>query len=62
MNDATTATGSARTWPRDGSARVPAWVYTDPALFAREMDVFFQGPSWNYVGLECEVVPRVSRP
>ena len=47
-----------RVWPKDGSARVPAWVYTDPALFAREMQVFFEGPNWNYVGLECEVPER----
>jgi hypothetical protein len=32
---------SATSWPA-GAARVPAWVITDPALFARELAVFFQ--------------------
>jgi anthranilate 1,2-dioxygenase large subunit len=46
---------AARTWPQEGWTRVPYWVYTDPAIFAREMDTFFYGPSWNYVALDCEV-------
>jgi anthranilate 1,2-dioxygenase large subunit len=33
---------------------VPFWVYTDPDVYARELEVFFYGPSWNYVGLDCE--------
>jgi anthranilate 1,2-dioxygenase large subunit len=44
-----------RKWPEEGSTRVPAWIYTDPALFAREMATFFYGPTWSYVGLDCEV-------
>jgi anthranilate 1,2-dioxygenase large subunit len=44
-----------RAWPEEGVTRVPTWIYSDPALFEREMDVFFQGDVWNYVGLECEV-------
>jgi anthranilate 1,2-dioxygenase large subunit len=46
---------AARAWPTEGWTRVPFWVYTDPALFEREMDHFFYGPSWNYVALDCEV-------
>jgi len=46
---------AARTWPKEGPTRVPFWVYTDPDVFAREMDVFFYGNTWNYVGLDCEV-------
>jgi anthranilate 1,2-dioxygenase large subunit len=49
------AEAGARTWPQEGWTRVPFWVYTDPDVFAREMDVFFYGPSWNYVALGCEV-------
>ncbi|HEY8245391.1 MAG TPA: aromatic ring-hydroxylating dioxygenase subunit alpha [Casimicrobiaceae bacterium] len=45
----------ARAWPKEGWTRVPFWVYTDPDVFAREMDVFFYGDTWNYVGLDCEV-------
>ena len=44
-----------RAWPAEGWTRVPFWVYTDPALFDREMETFFYGPSWCYVGLDCEV-------
>ena len=42
----------ARAWPKEGWTRVPFWVYTDPDVFAREMDVFFYGNTWNYVGLD----------
>jgi anthranilate 1,2-dioxygenase large subunit len=45
----------ARAWPREGFTRVPAWIYSDPELFDREMEAFFYGPSWCYVGLDCEV-------
>ena len=44
-----------RRWPEEGFTRIPAWVYTDPAVYKKEMDVFFAGDTWNYVGLECEV-------
>src|SRR4051794_8427031 len=46
---------ATRAWPREGFTRVPAWVYSDPELFEREMETFFYGPSWCYVGLDCEV-------
>ena len=44
-----------RQWPSAGVDRIPAWVYTDPEIFAREMALFHHGRTWNYVGLECEV-------
>src|SRR5689334_3276295 len=44
-----------RRWPAEGFTRIPAWVYSDPAIFQREMAVFFEGPNWNVVALECEV-------
>jgi len=34
---------------------VPFWIYTDPALYAREQARIFAGPSWCYVGLAAEV-------
>ena len=43
-----------RRWPGRLYAH-PQLVYTDPAIFQKEMDVFFGGKTWNYVGLECEV-------
>ncbi len=42
-------------WPEQGFTRVPLWVYTDPELYQRELDTFFYGPTWNYVGLACEI-------
>ena len=44
-----------RTWPEEGITRVPAWIYSDPDLYHRELDEFFAGDSWNFVGLECEI-------
>ena len=42
-------------WPTADTTRVPFRVYRDPALYATEMERIFYGPTWNYVGLECEV-------
>lgn len=42
-------------WPAPAMTRIPNWVYTDPALFEREIAHFFHGRTWSYVGLECEV-------
>ncbi len=44
-----------RRWPEGGIARVPNWVYTDPAVYAREQEIIFGGKSWSYVALECEI-------
>lgn len=48
-------TGAARLWPAEGWTRVPYWIYTDPGVYARELETFFYGPSWNYVALDCEI-------
>ncbi len=37
---------TARRWPEEGIGRIPNWVYTDPDIFARELDRIFEGPSW----------------
>jgi phenylpropionate dioxygenase-like ring-hydroxylating dioxygenase large terminal subunit len=42
-------------WPEQGLARVPDWVYTSEEIYAREVERIFQGPTWNFVGLEAEI-------
>ncbi len=42
-------------WPAEGNRRVPYQVFTDPAIFARENDRIFRGPTWNFLGLEAEI-------
>ena len=37
------------------STRVPFRVYEDSDIYRAELDRIFYGPTWNYVGLECEV-------
>jgi salicylate 5-hydroxylase large subunit len=44
-----------RTWPAGELSRVPHWVYTDDAVYRRELERIFDGPSWNYVALEAEL-------
>lgn len=44
-----------RKWPKGGHSRVPYWVYTDPKVFQREMDIIFGGRTYSFVGLECEI-------
>ncbi|SER30171.1 aromatic ring-hydroxylating dioxygenase subunit alpha [Sphingobium sp. YR768] len=42
-------------WHDVGSSRVPSAVYTDRAIYERELDRIFYGPHWSYVGLEIEI-------
>ncbi len=42
-------------WPEEGLARVPYWIYTDAAIFEREMARIFCGPGWAYCGLAAEL-------
>lgn len=46
---------TAKTWPADDMTRVPAWIFSDPDLYERELEHFFYGDSWCFAGLECEV-------
>jgi anthranilate 1,2-dioxygenase large subunit len=55
MTDTAQRNSTARKWPEGGVTRVPAWIYSDPDIFAREMEVFHYGKTWNFVGLDCEV-------
>jgi salicylate 5-hydroxylase large subunit len=45
----------ASPWQGSGSSRIPSPVYTDEAIYRRELDRIFYGPHWSYVGLEIEV-------
>lgn len=60
MGKSLSAETGARVWPKEGWTRVPFWVYTDPDLYQRELDLFFYGRSWNYVALECEIPDKGS--
>ncbi|WP_374631931.1 aromatic ring-hydroxylating dioxygenase subunit alpha [Ferrovibrio sp.] len=42
-------------WAEPGSSRIPYWAYTDPDIYQRELQHFFYGPHWCYVGLEAEI-------
>jgi anthranilate 1,2-dioxygenase large subunit len=42
-------------WPDEGLRRIPDWVYTDQAIYEREIEKIFHGRTWNYVALECEI-------
>ena len=42
-------------WPEEGLTRVPDWVYTDAAVYQREVERIFHGRTWNYVALEAEI-------
>lgn len=36
---------------------MPYWAFRDPAIYQREQAAIFRGPTWHYLGLECEI-PR----
>ena len=42
-------------WPGDDLTRVPYGLYSDAEVYDRERERLFMGPTWNVLGLECEV-------
>jgi anthranilate 1,2-dioxygenase large subunit len=44
-----------RIWPALDYSRVPYRLYHDSELYEREQQRIFQGPVWNYLGLEAEI-------
>ena len=42
-------------FPRNDYSRVRYAVYHDPAIYAREQERIFRGPTWLFLGLEAEV-------
>jgi hypothetical protein len=56
MNDGPMSPHDTRyAWPAEGLTRVPDWVYTDDAVYQREVERIFHGRTWNYVALEAEI-------
>jgi phenylpropionate dioxygenase-like ring-hydroxylating dioxygenase large terminal subunit len=49
------AVTESRSWPAEGLARVPYWVYQDESVYAREQERLYRGATWNFVGLEAEL-------
>jgi anthranilate 1,2-dioxygenase large subunit len=41
-------------WPGD-LTRVPFWAYRDRSLAKLEQQRIFEGPVWNFLGLEIEI-------
>jgi len=54
MDASTTRTGE-RIWPEAGYTHIPYPLYDDPAIYARERERLFLGPTWNYLALDCEI-------
>src|ERR1051326_6720977 len=42
-------------WPKEGNARVPYRVFSDPEIHRAERDRVFLGPTWQYLALENEL-------
>jgi anthranilate 1,2-dioxygenase large subunit len=42
-------------WPTLDYSRVPYRLYHDPEVYEREQRRIFQGPVWNYLGLDAEI-------
>ena len=57
MNEMTPPSDHVRgdVWAKGNYSRVPSAVYTDRAIYERELERIFYGPHWSYVGLEVEV-------
>ena len=45
----------SRSWPSDAEGRVPYWVYSDPEIYAAELERIWYGPHWLYCALEAEI-------
>src|SRR5947199_3680625 len=46
---------TAAIWPALDYSRVPYRLCHDADLYRREQERIFQGPVWNYLGLEAEI-------
>jgi apoptosis-inducing factor 3 len=55
MTDAPSPSNARYVWPEQDLRRIPDWVYTDDAVYQREVERIFHGRTWNYVALEAEI-------
>jgi anthranilate 1,2-dioxygenase large subunit len=46
---------TAAIWPALDYSRVPYRLYHDALIYEREQQQIFQGPTWNFLGLEAEI-------
>jgi hypothetical protein len=44
-----------QTWPAEGSARAPFWVFSDPRVYEDEQEKIFRGKIWHYLCLEVDI-------
>ena len=44
-----------RVWPNDAAGKVPYWVYSDPDVYAAELERIWYGPHWLFCALEAEI-------
>jgi anthranilate 1,2-dioxygenase large subunit len=42
-------------FPRNDGSRVPYTVFNSPAIYAREQERIYRGPTWSFLGLEAEI-------
>ena len=47
--------GTRYKWPAEGFTVIPDWVYTSDEIYGRELELIFEGPTWNFVGLDAEI-------
>jgi anthranilate 1,2-dioxygenase large subunit len=45
-------------FPRRDGSRIPYEVFTSQAIYEREQEHIYRGPTWSFVGLEAEVPNR----
>ena len=43
-------------FPRTDGSRVPYSVYSSPEIYALEQERRYRGPTWNFLGLEAEIL------
>ena len=55
MDTAQIDPGTTFVWPSEDVSQIPFRVYTDQDLYDREQQVLFQGLTWNYLCLDCEI-------
>ena len=55
MDTAQIEPGTTFVWPSEDVSQIPFRVYTDQDLYDREQRILFQGPTWNFLCLDCEI-------